>query len=115
MPTTDTDVDSYGRGYADVLPPPAPAAAAGGAGVTDMQRRMEALGLTVDAPRMKIVLPAFVRGAVVDDAAFFGGGFMNYVTNTRSRRFFVGQPVLVDAELPRKRLRWKVPRRGRRS
>ena len=100
--------DAFGRQYVDVLPPAVPtssraASRAGGAGggvypAEGLQRRVEALGLTVDAARMKIALPAFVEGAVSNVDAFFGGGFMNYVTNSRSHQLFEGQPVMVDVE-----------------
>jgi hypothetical protein len=52
----------------------------------ELQRRLEALGLTVDATRLNVAMQAFacasVDGPAIAAAAFFRGGFTKFVADT---------------------------------
>jgi len=102
------DTDSYGRKYSARSAPPAAAVAAGAAQLVTCEEAVQqieaALGQPVLRARLKLVQQAFTRTGGRDEArnldlaAVRRSGFDNYLTDTVSRRFRVGQAVLVSFE-----------------
>ena len=110
-PAEEEDTDEHGRTYVTQNDAPVAAAAASAwqfCTTDELVQRIEAeLGQPVLSHRMNPVLPAFMRpdtgeggagAGNVDGAAVRRSGFDNCFTDTVSRSFFEGQPVVYDQE-----------------
>jgi hypothetical protein len=100
-----SETDDHGRKYVSG-PDPAARNVPGCQLCTEdeLQRQVEKrFGQTVQDEFFRVAVEAFRAGGdadKVDGRAFWAGGFGNYVTDTVSRQFHVGQPVKVMEEPP---------------
>ena len=105
------DTDDFGRAYATAGPTPAAQSEPQGERIcteAELKREVERLlGHPVRDAELAVVSEAFRDGGVgnVDAAAVFEAGFGHFLTDTLSRRFYVGMAVLMEAlETPTKDL-----------
>ena len=105
-PPALADTDSYGRKYSARSGPSAVAVAAGAAQLVTHEEAVQQIEADLRQPvlraRLKLVQQAFTRTGGRDEArnldlaAVRRSGFDNYLTDTVSRRFRVGEAVLVS-------------------